>query len=94
MVRIRIDPSGRCLEAPFCWIALGNDMKFRGVGRLAQNDQSEAPANDGGMSKPARRRRGDVTRDAGVGTALRSVYSQTVDEPIPDEFMDLLSKLD
>jgi hypothetical protein len=69
-------------------------MKFRGVGRLAQKDQSELPANDGGKSKPVKRRRGDGARDASVGAALRSVYSKTVDEPVPDEFLDLLSKLD
>jgi len=69
-------------------------MKFRGTSRLAQIDQSEGPANDGAGSKPAKRRRSDSTRDASVGSALRSVYSQTVDEPVPDEFMDLLSKLD
>jgi hypothetical protein len=69
-------------------------MSFRGVGRLAQKDLSEVPANDSGGSKPGRRRKGDSARDANLGAALRSVYSQTVDEPIPNEFMDLLSKLD
>ena len=69
-------------------------MKFRGVGRLAQKDPSEIPANDSGVSKPAKRRRGDNARDANVGVALRSVYSKTVDEPVPNEFLDLLSKLD
>lgn len=69
-------------------------MKFRGVGRLAQKDPSEIPANDSGGKKPAKRRRGDNARDANVGAALRSVYSKTVDEPVPNEFLDLLSKLD
>jgi hypothetical protein len=69
-------------------------MNFRGMGRLAQKDLSDIPANDGGGSRPVRRRKGDNARDANVGAALRSVYSQTVDEPIPNEFLDLLSKLD
>ena len=69
-------------------------MKFRGVGRLAQKDVSQTPANDSGASKPVRRRKGDNARDANVGAALRSVYSQTVDEAVPNEFLDLLSKLD
>ena len=69
-------------------------MSFRGVGRLAQKDVSEIPANDSGGGKPVRRRKSDNVRDANVGAALRSVYSQTVDEPIPSEFLDLLSKLD
>jgi hypothetical protein len=73
---------------------LGNDMSFRGVGRLAQKDRSEVPANDSGGSKPVRRRKGDNARDASLGAALRSVYSQTVDEPVPNEFLDLLNKLD
>lgn len=61
---------------------------------MAHKDISVAPANDEGTRKPVRRRKGDGARDANVGSALRSVYSQTVDEPIPAEFMDLLSKLD
>lgn len=69
-------------------------MSVRGVGRLAQKDFPEVPAVDSGGSKPVRRRKGDNARDASVGAALRSVYSKTVDEPVPNEFLDLLSKLD
>ena len=29
-----------------------------------------------------------------MGQALRSVYQKTVEEAVPDEFLDLLSKLD
>lgn len=29
-----------------------------------------------------------------MGDALRSVYDRTVKEEVPDEFLDLLSKLD
>ena len=64
------------------------------MGRLARKDQSEISGSDGEASKPAKRRRGDNGRDATVGAALRSVYSKTVDEAVPDEFLDLLSKLD
>jgi len=85
---------GAVSSEPFDWGALGNKMKFRGMGRLAQKDLSDTPANDLGLSKPVRRRKGDGARDANVGAALRSVYSQTVDEPVPSEFLDLLSKLD
>lgn len=69
-------------------------MQLRGVGRLANHEQSGKPANDTGGSKAARKRKSDPTRDASVGAALRSVYSQTVDEAIPSEFLDLLNKLD
>lgn len=32
--------------------------------------------------------------DRAMGDALRSVYQQTVEEKVPDEFLDLLGKLD
>ncbi len=85
---------GRHPNGPFIWKVLDNEMKFRGAGRLAQNEQSSAPANDVAGRKPARKRRGDPARDANVGAALRSVYSQTVEEAVPNEFLDLLNKLD
>ncbi|HEX8554836.1 MAG TPA: NepR family anti-sigma factor [Sphingomonas sp.] len=34
------------------------------------------------------------TRGRDMGSALRSVYQQTVEEKVPDEMMDLLGKLD
>ncbi|WP_086400466.1 NepR family anti-sigma factor [Rhizorhabdus wittichii] len=73
---------------------LDNEMQVRGVGRLANQEQSDEPANDTGGGKAARKRKSDPVRDASVGAALRSVYSQTVDEAIPAEFLDLLNKLD
>ena len=33
-------------------------------------------------------------REGNVGSALRSVYQQTVNEEVPPEFLDLLGKLD
>jgi hypothetical protein len=41
-------------------------------------------------AKPAPRASGGE-RD--VGAALRSVYQKTVEESVPDEFLDLLGKL-
>lgn len=32
--------------------------------------------------------------DRDMGSALRSVYQRTVEEEVPDEFLDLLGKLD
>jgi hypothetical protein len=32
--------------------------------------------------------------DPAMGVALRTVYQKTVEEAVPDEFLDLLSKLD
>ncbi|WP_299650141.1 NepR family anti-sigma factor [Sphingomonas bacterium] len=45
------------------------------------------------MPKPAK----NVTKRADepqMGLALRSVYQRTVEEAVPDEMLDLLSKLD
>lgn len=41
--------------------------------------------NDGGMN---------ARKDRNIGDALRRVYSDAVDEQIPDDLLNLLSKLD
>jgi len=70
-------------------------MNIRGAGSLTgKDDQNGGSAKDAPVTKPARRKRSDSIRDANVGAALRSVYSQTVNEAIPNEFLDLLRKLD
>ena len=64
---------------------------------LAEASDTNDPFGTSGpaASAPARRPR---TRskggDAGMGAALRSVYQKTVEESVPDEFLDLLGKLD
>jgi hypothetical protein len=66
---------------------------IRGAGSLAIDDEPKGDTNKEAVAKPAKRKR-DSQRDANVGNALRSVYSQAVNETVPDEFMDLLRKLD
>jgi hypothetical protein len=60
----------------------------RGILALSEDKKikrkSEARAADGVSGKP----------DRDVGHALRSVYSNTVNEEIPSELLDLLGKLD
>ena len=34
------------------------------------------------------------SKDKDMGDALRAAYQKTVEEEVPDEFLDLLSKLD
>ncbi|WP_375427782.1 NepR family anti-sigma factor [uncultured Sphingomonas sp.] len=47
------------------------------------------------VNKPATSRQPmPGTRDREVGEALRSVYDKAVQESVPDEMLDLLSKLD
>jgi len=47
------------------------------------------------MESVARKRRSAAAKEDGhVSTVLRTVYQRTVDETIPAEMLDLLSKLD
>lgn len=70
-----------------------------GKGVLAVSDEAgEAakPASKSDSGKPRARPRAagaDGKRGGTVGSALRSVYDQTVQEDVPAEFLDLLNKL-
>ncbi len=66
---------------------------IRGVGLSIEDDQNGGPAREP-QPKPMKRKRVDSARDVNVGAALRSVYTETVNESVPNEFMDLLRKLD
>ena len=69
------------------------ETMIRGTGRLEHIDDQSGGEPKTSTPKPTRRKR-EGARDGGVGNALRSVYTETVNEKIPDEFLDLLSKLD
>jgi hypothetical protein len=45
------------------------------------------------IPRAASRKARDKTQQSHVGEALRSIYEQTVNEQIPDEFLDILDKL-
>lgn len=69
----------------------------RGDERLSgrqQGDSSDAAASNGktgkmvGVDKKVRKQKA-----SDVGRALRSIYDDTVREPVPDDFRDLLGKL-
>jgi hypothetical protein len=64
--------------------ALPVDEKRTGTRSISQ---ATSPKTDG-------RRSTRKIREGNVGSALRSVYQQTVNEEIPPEFLDLLGKLD
>ncbi|RVT91226.1 NepR family anti-sigma factor [Sphingomonas crocodyli] len=72
---------------------MDEETMIRGAGRLEPTDDQIGGEPKASTPKPARKKR-DGARDGGVGNALRSVYTETVNEKIPDEFLDLLSKLD
>lgn len=46
-----------------------------------------------GTDVDARAVQSDDAKDRDMGTALRTVYQQTVEEQIPDDLLDLLGKL-
>lgn len=65
---------------------LGQDSKTATTGKAA--DDRTRPAEQ------ARPRTAKVQgKDRDMGSALRSVYQQTVEEPVPDDLLDLLGKL-
>ena len=45
------------------------------------------------IQRPVTKKARDKTQQGHVGEALRSIYQQTVNEEIPDEFLDILGKL-
>ncbi|HEU0044331.1 NepR family anti-sigma factor [Sphingomonas sp.] len=52
---------------------------------LADKSEKKAAAQSAAKRPPG---------DPQMGVALRSVYQKTVEEAVPDEMLDLLSKLD
>ncbi|KEQ52508.1 hypothetical protein BV95_03224 [Sphingobium chlorophenolicum] len=73
------------------------------VASTTERDVTGGDRKDVGTSTPgsgvkggaARKKRGSAAKDDGqVANALRSVYQRAVEEDIPAEMLDLLSKLD
>lgn len=52
------------------------------------DDRKEGPATDSRSSRPRK------DRSSPVGRALRSVYDDTLREDVPNDFLDLIKKLD
>lgn len=65
----------------------------RGSGRLAKREDREQSEPGNAPAAKAARAKSAGTGGTRVGDALRSVYSETVNEEIPDEFMNLLNQL-
>lgn len=60
------------------------------------NQGNEVRSADDNKKEPLERTGGGMNtrKDRTIGDALRRVYSDAVDEQIPDDLLDLLSKLD
>ena len=54
---------------------------------LEETPPAKGPARKSGKKTPP-------SKDRDMGEALRSVYDRAVQEAVPDEMLDLLSKLD
>jgi hypothetical protein len=65
-------------------VLAGNDRK-----KSAPRIVIQADSTNNATRKPVNR-----SRDTNIGSALRSIYNEAVKESVPDEFLDLLSKLD
>lgn len=59
-----------------------------GAYTLSEDEAASDPVRANG-SEPRR----DVSAGGDVGSALRSIYQKTIEEKVPDEFLDLLGKL-
>ncbi|HUD94191.1 NepR family anti-sigma factor [Sphingobium sp.] len=58
-------------------------------------ERRSAGASEKGAKSPSRKTRAAKTKEEGqVSQVLRTVYQRAVDEDIPAEMLDLLSKLD
>ena len=64
---------------------------LRGTTLPSDRDSSTEPKRKAAGKAADKAKQGGGNKE--MGTALRSVYEKTVNEPIPDEMMDLLGKL-
>lgn len=64
---------------------LGQDTKTAASGK-ATEDRSAQATKPRSLTKVQ-------GKDRDMGSALRSVYQATVEEPVPDDLLDLLGKL-
>ena len=60
-----------------------SSLQTNRTGKLSKDDNP-----DGGKSRAVR------ARQRAIGRELRRIYDGVVNEPVPDEFMDLLRRMD
>lgn len=59
----------------------------------ADHKETKTASNTKATSKTKAKGERSERGERDMGAALRSVYQKTVDEAVPDEFLDLLGKL-
>jgi hypothetical protein len=71
------------------------DEELSEAKRSSSNDDASEDEKSAGAKKTSDRRPGAPRKNQGdVGRVLRSVYDSTLNEDIPDDFLNLLGKLD
>jgi hypothetical protein len=60
---------------------------MEGAGHSRRSTKSAAAQRKGASGRGGKQRSGDL------GRALRSVYDDTLREPVPDDFLNLIGKL-
>ncbi|HEX5238804.1 MAG TPA: NepR family anti-sigma factor [Sphingomicrobium sp.] len=60
---------------------------MEGAGHSRRSTKPAAAQHKGGSGRGGKQRSGDL------GRALRSVYDDTLREPVPDDFLSLIGKL-
>jgi hypothetical protein len=67
-------------------------LAHEGVERLSGTSKGKGGRGSGGASPPDKKNRADPK--GSVGRALRTVYDDMLREDVPEDFLDLLRKLD
>lgn len=83
------------------YVLIANEARSEGDEELSEAKRNSSDENAGksedsaGAKKKGDRRPGAPRKNQGdVGRVLRSVYDSTLNEDIPDDFLNLLGKLD
>ena len=72
---------------------LTTDQSAQGDVNLRDGEQGKVPKMEERNTSPARAKKKSSSKD-NLSRALRTVYDETLREDVPDDFLDLLGKLD
>ena len=81
-------------------VLIANEARSEGDEELSEAKRNASDENAGENENSAAKKKGDRRPGAprknqgDVGRVLRSVYDSTLNEDIPDDFLNLLGKLD
>lgn len=70
-----------------------DEVRMAGMAKGPAERATPAASEEKGGEKGSRRKRAQRPPESHVARALRTAYEETIRENVPDEFLDLLSKL-